>query len=246
MDSKIGVLVVAHGSKETSEWNKLVEKAVEDAEINLPTRIGFLMEEEGIRRAVESFEAEGVERIVAVLFFVSSYGGDQDEVRCILRLKPPKELELHHECQPIKGKVKIALTPGMDDHPLIAEILMERALELSRKPEDDGVFLIVHGTRSKRAASIVRDRMNSLATQIKSSGGFRDVKFGLTVEYPYSKEESTERIRELISHEKSKVEGSMIILPHFLSDGFFNRKEIPKIIEGLKCCLLYTSPSPRD
>lgn len=257
---RVGVLIVTHGGSLTDEWGELFLEAIREAAIPLPTKIAWLLPgklaiptlsakikslvQGKLDEALESLEAEKLEKIVVVSFFVSSYGTEQDRLKYLLGLEPVPEggpdCQGFDSRQILKPKEKIVLTPGMDDHPLVVEILLERALELTREPKNDAILII---TRRSTARYLEQKKisLNSLADKLKEQGGFRDVRFGFVLDIKQSfvpdsiRNEETNNIQETVAVLNANVKGSVIVLPLFLSDGTLNREEVPRIIAGLGC-----------
>lgn len=73
VEETTGVLVVAHGSNEAS-WNQTVQQAVEQVRLPYPVELGFLeFAEQDIHAAVKKLEEQGVNKIIAIPLFISSY-----------------------------------------------------------------------------------------------------------------------------------------------------------------------------
>lgn len=256
----IGVLIVTHGGTLSEEWGELFLNAIHDAAIPLPTRVAWMVKgkfaiptlsarvrslvEGNLSEALASFESEKLNKIVAVPFYLFSYGQEQDRVKYILGIKPIPEggtgLPGFDRSQILKHKAKIVMTPGMDNHQLIVEILLERAMELSRNPESDAILIIAKRPGAEILSKNKTD-MSVLANKLKEQGKFKEVRFGfiLEVKRTYLPDsignEEVKNIKDTIALLKTKVEGNVIVLPLFMSDGVMNRVEIPKIIEGLGC-----------
>ncbi|RJQ39772.1 MAG: hypothetical protein C4555_02570 [Dehalococcoidia bacterium] len=258
--NEIGVLVVTHGGTLTEQWGELFLEAVQKAEIPCPTRVVWLVKGKfalptlsprvrsliggELGKALAAFESENINKIVVVPFYLFSQGQEQDRIRYTLGLKPlpPSETGLagFGRGGVLKHRAKIVMTPGMDNHPLIIGIILERATELSRKPENDAVVIIAKRPGAESLEQI-RRKMDMLADSMKVGGGFKDVGYGFIMEVKRTYlpdavgDEEAKNTREIISRLKTKVSGNVIVLPLFLSDGIMNRLEIPRLIEGLEC-----------
>lgn len=46
---------------------------------------------------------------------------------------------------PVKSPVPIRMTPALNDHPIVAEILTNRARSISRNPEEEAIIIVAHG-----------------------------------------------------------------------------------------------------
>jgi sirohydrochlorin ferrochelatase len=254
----IGAMIVTHGGSLVDEWGELFLNSIDDAGITIPTEVAWLIQGDlaspnlserikslikgGVRGAVDSLESKGIDKIVVVSYFVSSYGSEQDRLKYILGLMPIPEggvgLKGFDLSQVLKPKAKIYLTPAMDDHQLVVDTLFERAKELTKKPEDDAVLIVTRRSPASKSEQ-KKENMNVLSNKLKNKGRFKEVTFEFLSDKflmpGFSADEDSNKIKETIALLKSKVEGSVIVLPLFLSDGSLNREGVPKIINGLGC-----------
>jgi sirohydrochlorin cobaltochelatase len=135
-----GVLVIAHGSSKP-EWVQLVDEAVSRVRLDLPVEIGFLELVPGraIADAIQSLRRRGVDEIIAVPLFVSSGSTHIEEIGYLLGVISKPRLPFKEK--PIPLEIPVHYTPAMDGHPLIGEIVTERARKLSQRPEEEVVVL---------------------------------------------------------------------------------------------------------
>ncbi|MBA4542832.1 MULTISPECIES: sirohydrochlorin chelatase [Thermoactinomyces] len=219
---KRGILVIAHGSSKP-EWVQLVDEAVSRVEVDLPVATGFLEMVEGrtILDGIRALETAGVTEIIAVPLFVSSGSTHIVEIGYYLGLVSEPQIETEGERLPIKAQVR--MTDAMDDHPLIAEILLERARELSEQPQQEALLLVGHGSELPGFKEKWENSMNSLARQLQEKMGFR--KTACATLHPDSVREKAEALRRTFSR--------VIVLPLFLSEGYFTRKVVPGRLQGL-------------
>lgn len=123
-----GVLVIAHGSRNLA-WVHLVERVVLEAKLPYPVEIGFLelVDGKSIPEAIRHLESKGVIRAFVVPLFVSSGSTHIDEIQYVLGLKPVPVVKT--ELQRIPTSLHFHWCPPFDDHPLVADILVERIEE---------------------------------------------------------------------------------------------------------------------
>lgn len=254
----IGAMIITHGGSLVEEWGELFLNSIQDAGITIPTEVAWLIQGDvaspnlserikslikgGVRGALESLESKGIDKIVVVSYFVSSYGSEQDRLKYILGLMPIPDggtgLKGFDASQVLKPKAKIYLTPAMDDHQLVVETLLERAKELTQKPKNDAVLIVTRRSPASKSEQ-KKENMNILVNKLKKRGGFKDVRFEFLSDKflmpGFGGNEDSDKIKETIALLKSKVKGSVVVLPLFLSDGSLNREGVPKIIKGLGC-----------
>ncbi len=87
MAEKIGVLVIAHGSR-SKQWVRLVDDAAKQVKTDHPLTVGFLELVKGrkIQDGIDALEAQGVNRIFAIPLFASSGSKHIEEIRFMLGL----------------------------------------------------------------------------------------------------------------------------------------------------------------
>lgn len=124
------------------------------------------------------------------------------------------------------------MTGALDDSILVAEILLERAKELSINPVKETVILVGHGPNDERENELLLGDMKKLARYIHERGGFREVK-AATWRSDAPKEIRNKAIHELRTMvEVSGKDGGVIVVPHLLAPGGVEG-EIVDALEGL-------------
>ncbi len=221
MMKKTGVLVIGHGSSSAS-WVTLVDQAMSRLDVPVPVVTCFLELVEGrlIEDGVRALEAQGVERILAVPLFVASGSTHIDEIGYMLGVYDA--IELDEELERIDTTAEIVYCPAMDDHPLIADILLERARELSIDPSEEVIMLVGHGADEGKYHRVWEEVLQRLAVTIRRNGGFKAATYGTM--HP-----DNVRQRALAVTRKNRT----IVIPLFLSEGYFTKQVIPSRLEGL-------------
>lgn len=241
----IGVLVLAHGGPSTKLikneenkydklplWNKMVIDAVKPLEKKYNIEIAFGMADpETIQAATDRLEEKGAKKIVAVPLFISSYSSIIENTAFILGLRKRTKTS-QKELTSIKSNVEFAMTSAIDSHPLIAEILLDRATELSKNPNDETVIIIGHGPNDPVQNEKWLNGMMILASFVKEKGDFKDVKV-TTLRDDASKEireKATMILREMVM--MASLKGNVIVLPHLIARGGIE-SGIPERLKGL-------------
>jgi hypothetical protein len=149
-----------------------------------------------IQAAVDRLAARGVTEIVAVPLFVSSWSSviTSTEYLLGLRAEAPAALAVYakmnhaqpaptatagsiaagHDSHnmaadgttPVKSPVPIRMTPALNDHPIVAEILASRARSISRKSGAEAVVIVAHGPNEEDDNRRWLADMRSLAARI--------------------------------------------------------------------------------
>ena len=262
-ENKVGVLILAHGGDQN--WNAEVEKAADAIRKTNPVAVAFGMAtKRTIQPAVDSLIKSGVEEIVAVPLFISSHSSVITSTEFLLgaRAEAPKALAIfakmnhghsggghagHNMTEdpsfdpltPVESKVPIKMAAALDAHPIVAEILLSRALEISKDPANEVVILVAHGPVSDEENQLWLNNMAKLADEIKAESKFARIDY-LTVRDDAPKEirdRATAELRDTVQKALNEKRG-VLIVPLLLSYGGIE-KGIQKRLEGLD----YTMPN---
>ncbi|MFN3532185.1 MAG: sirohydrochlorin chelatase [Candidatus Brocadia sp.] len=124
------------------------------------------------------------------------------------------------------------MTGALDDSMLVAEILLERANELSTDPTKETVILVGHGPNNEKENRLWLNDMEKLAWFVHGKGGFKEVRVA-TWRSDAPKEIRDRAIQELRTMvQTSGKEGTVIVVPHLLSSGGVEG-EIVNALKGL-------------
>ena len=259
-DHNIGVLILAHGG--SSEWNQMVVDAAETVSDQYSTEIAFGMANpHTMQAAITSLEEKGVRKIVVVQLFISSYSfiPRQNEYLLGLREKmsqPPiimnhgshsgNNVKHHSMDDPwanpsssfprLNHNSEIVLIDPLNDHHLVAEILLENARELSEHKESEVLILVGHGPVKETDNTEWVKKMESLSHQIRElSGGNNSFKmiYSITVRDDADEQiynQAKENLRLLVR--QSSYYNTVIVVPLLLSRGGVEQG-IVKRLEGL-------------
>lgn len=252
----IGVLVLAHGSM-NKDWNSSIQEVTNPLKENYFVEIAWGMANAlNMQPAISKLEQKGVNTIVVVQLFVSSYSPIIRQNEFLLGLRDsladaPMPMMIHdmenhrmtmkmpENLQPleINPNIKIILTKPLDDHPLVAGILMDRIEQLSINPSKETILLVAHGPNSESDNDNWIKTSESLAEQIKdfqvnNGDAFQDI-ISLTV-----RDDADEEIHEQAKQEfranviEANRKGDAIVIPLLLSQGGVEKKYLSRL-EGL-------------
>ena len=170
---RTGVLLLAHGG--AASWNERVLAVAKEADATQPTEVAFGMASRAsIQGAVDRLTARGVTEIVAVPLFVSSHSSviTSTEYLLGLRADAPADLaifaKMNHAghgaatadphaahvdpaspivdpASPITVTQPVRIRPAFNRHPLIGQIVADRASAMSTAPASEAVILVAHG-----------------------------------------------------------------------------------------------------
>ena len=270
-----GVLLLAHGGNPdwNAQVTKLAQsvdrtKPTEVA-FGMATRAN-------IQSAVDRLKARGVTDIVAVPLFVSSWSSVITSTEYLLgqRMEAPPELALFakmshstpeashgaggHDAHgghaagapdptsPVTTTLPIRMTPALNDHPVVAEILTSRASSISKNAAEEAIVIVAHGpTKDAENQRWLKD-MSSIAERVKLSGTFASVdSMTLRDDAPKPiRDKATADLREIV--QKRITQGRrVLILPLLVSFGGIERG-LRERLEGLSFSMPATGLVPDD
>lgn len=249
----IGILLLAHGGSQN--WNNKVNELAAEVNRSRPTEVAFGMaNKHTMEEAIQRLAARGVRQIVAVPLFISSHSSviTSTEYLLGLRQEAPPDLasfaRMDHAqgdshammmdasfdpTSPIKSPVPLRMTSALDRHPLVAEILLARARNISKEPKSEVVIIVAHGPVPDDDNAKWLADMQSLAAAMRRTSSFKRIEY-LTV-----RDDAPEEVRAKATAElRSIVEGAtgdgnrVLVVPLLLSYGGIELG-IKKRLEGL-------------
>ena len=242
VEARQGILLLAHGGR--GEWNRKVLDLAAQVDADRPVEVAFGMaNKRTIQDAVDRLAARGVEGIVAVPLFVSSHSSVFRATEYLLgsRDDAPPQLQAFARMgarmsargdagetgdpgfdwtTPVETPAPIAMTPALDAHAIVADVLASRAADVSRTPEEEVVVLVAHGPGSAEDNALWLDNMRRLAERMGPRAAFRRIEY-LTV-----RDDASEPVRaQATAALRTVVEGvaqegaAALIVPLLLSYG---------------------------
>jgi sirohydrochlorin ferrochelatase len=220
-EKKVGILILARGVDppgEVSTWDKHVMEAVKPIQETYATELVFGMDEKPLQEAVNRLESRGATKILAVPLYISSHSPVVQKLKYLLGVTPiPPERQ--QELKPITVKADLHMTHAIEHDPFAAEIVLDRAREISTNPSNETVILVGHGPLTKLSETMWLRSMWTLATFTKEMGGFKEAKVA-TVMFgapPEIKEKATKDLRAMI--EEDSKEGTVLVVPCMIAPG---------------------------
>ncbi|MBO6523940.1 MAG: hypothetical protein JJ971_08950 [Balneolaceae bacterium] len=251
---EIGVLLLAHGSMDKN-WNNSIEEVAAPLKEDYHLEVAWGMANAlNMQPAIDKLEEKGVKTIVAVQLFVSSYSPIIRQNEYLLGIRDsladaPMPMMIHdmknhrmtvtmpENLQPLNFNADIILTNPLDDHELVAEILLDRIEKLSIDPSKETVLLVAHGPNRESDNDMWIKTSNSLANQINrlqvtNGESFKDI-ISLTVRDDADEathEKARQEFRKAVI--KADQNGDALVIPLLLSQGGVEKKYLSRL-EGL-------------
>jgi len=267
-----GVLLLAHGG--SAQWNGHVNDLAAAIGASQPVEVAFGMaSRRTIQAGIDRLTQRGVTSIVAVPLFVSSWSSVITSTEYLLGLRPemPRDLaifakmdhrahgapaaEAHAEhvapapdpTSPVVSPVPVRMGPALNRHPLVGQILADRARSISTAPATEAVILVAHGPVPDDDNRRWLDDMSVLAEQVRASAPYAAV-HALTVRDdagPALREAATRELRGLVERE-TEAGRRVLVVPHLLAFGGIEQG-IRKRLDGLSYVMAGQAimPDPR-
>lgn len=265
-ENKTGVLLLAHGGNKN--WNEEVMKVASVVDKTAPVEVAFGMaSKRTIQSAIDKLIARGAREIIAVPLFVSPHSSviTSTEYLLGLRSEAPPEVAIfarmdhghggHEEHKPdpsfnpttpVKSPVPIKMRDALGRHPLVADILLARTLEISREPAHEVVVVVAHGPVTDESNAKWLGDMSVLVERMRQSSKFKRIEY-LTV-----RDDAPAPIRDKAAAELRAVvakatdeNARVLIVPLLLSYGGIEGG-IKKRLEGLDYVIANRALLPDD
>lgn len=244
-DKTTGVLVLAHGThahgdhaahapETVPSWNAAVLNAVQPLKSKYPLEVAFGMADpETIKESVRKLEEKGVRDVVVVPLFISSHSPIIGNSRYILGLQQELALTTDVGALPrIDSKVRFTMTKALDDSPLVAETLLERAKDMSVNPDRETIILVGHGPNDENENRLWLNDMRKLASLVQEKWRFKEVLAATwrSDAQKSIKDKAVQELRRMV--ETAGKDGWVIVVPHLLASGGVEG-EIADALKGL-------------
>lgn len=223
---KPGILVISHGSHEP-EWVNLVDTAVYNAAEGLeaPVVSSFLEIVHGrlIQDGIDELEKQGVTKLLVLPLFVSSGSTHVEEISQAFGFPPLAGFR--GDLSEFRVQANVTYGYPIDDDPELVELLLENVSELSCGLDKAALLLIGHGSKVPFFYERWRKGLFSLAERLRTLGGFAYADFATLLP-----DEASIKLAEI---KRVRPDDAVIVVPVFLSEGYFTKHVIPSRLKGL-------------
>ncbi|MCA1561172.1 MAG: hypothetical protein LC753_17875 [Acidobacteria bacterium] len=147
---------------------------------------------------------------------------------------------------PVNSSVPIRMTPALNDHPIVADILTSRALSISRTPPEEAVVIVAHGPNGDEENRRWLADMESLAGRIMRTEKFAAVDY-LTLRDDAPKpvrDQATAELRVLVTKHVEAGRRALVV-PLLISFGGIERG-LRERLEGLTYTMASAALMPDD
>lgn len=217
----LGVIFMPHGSD--YNWNRTMMDAIDELRDDYLIEHAFSMgDAELIERATRKLEKRGATAITVLRIF-SLESSFKESIEFTLGLRENMGhggMMMHGMGMPprVMSGSEFYTTGGLEDSPLFAEALLDRAIELSDDPEKETVILVGHGTRTEEGNNRWMENLETISAHMEKTAtekgyNFRDFKFeNWREDWPDMREKHIANVRSMVT-EASEDGGTAIVVP---------------------------------
>jgi len=176
---KIGVLILAHGFRDKGD--AVFRETIQPVADVFPTAIAFGMSmamSQHIQFALDDLAAAGAEEIVVI---PATSASENDMMRQWQYIFGLRDVGDYAQVPQVKTNTKIYFRSAPDDDPLIAEIMMDFADEVSVDPSNELVIIASHGPTRANDNEHDLKMLANLAKMVQEDGGYSEV-IGVTLQ----------------------------------------------------------------
>jgi sirohydrochlorin cobaltochelatase len=173
------VLVLIHGFGETGD--RVMTEAVQPMATIFPAAMSAgmsMMGSDHIQQSIDDLTAAGAKTIIVVPMASSRRNSLIYQWQYIFGLR---EHGAYYDVPRVQTDERVILADPPAGHPLITQIVLDHALEMSTDPENEVVFIIAHGPVYEKENQEQLAAMAVQARRIQELGGFSSVE-GVTLQ----------------------------------------------------------------
>lgn len=218
----LGVVFMPHGSD--YNWNRTMMDAIAELHDEYMIEYAFSMGDPTlINNAVKKLEQRGATAVTVLrIFSLESSFQEATEYTLGLRSHMGHGGMMHGMMGGMPPRVQSSsvfyTTGGLEDSPLFAEALLDRAIGLSENPEKETVILVGHGTRTEEGNTRWLNNLESITAHMEKTAeekgyNFRDFKFeNWREDWPDLRDMHIENVRNMVK-EAGEDGGTAIVIP---------------------------------
>jgi sirohydrochlorin ferrochelatase len=206
-----GILILMHGFRE--QGDKIFRDQVQSIGNIFPTSMGVgmaMMMSEHIQVGLDDLKAAGARDIVVVPVTSS---GTNELYRQWLYIFGKQDKPEFASVPRVKTDATLHFVAPPGDNPLVAEILLDHAKQISQDPGKELVIIAGHGPSSAEDNAEELRVLSGLARIVKQDGGFADVR-GMTLQDdapPEIREANVAKMREVVEAAAKKGQRVLVV-----------------------------------
>lgn len=201
---KYGLLAIDHGSKGLKRVN-VVRELMKGVKLDVPVALAFAEhppENESIMAGMDKLLQEGVNHVIVVTLFTEPTIDHDEAVEAVYEALETSEQTEILQNAPKHMDIRITVTGPIDNHPLIAGLVLDRAREVNEEENEEVLVISRWGSWTYFEHGEIYAR--SLAEQVKAISNFKDVRYG------FMGYQGSPNIRQAV--EEAAHDGSVIVV----------------------------------
>jgi len=220
---EVGILALAHGY--TDEGNVQWMEKFDSVSESYPTAYGLgmaMMGGEHIQRAIDGLEAAGAKTILVL----RTETGEANSLVYQWEYVFGRRDEASYLAGPrVETEANIIWGPSPTAHPIMADIMLDHAKELSTDPANEMVMIMGHGAMTKKENDMDLEILSKHAAQMKDKGGFQDVKYWNVQDDlpPEGRAANVTKIRDMIQEAKDQGRDVIVVTNVLTQSGVMGR-----------------------
>ena len=212
----IGVVIMPHGA--TKPYNDAVEKTIEPLKKKYNVEMAYGMGDAiAIQNAISKLEKQGVKKIIFVRMYpTSDHLKEKTDYILGLSQKIPEQWDGLISPQ-IRSSAIIDTFGGYEEDNLIAEIYLDRIKEISKKPAEETIVLLAHGSGDDQLEILRKKKMGNHINWIQKQFNpkFKNIKdISLREDWPDKREKALKEIKNII--DEGNKNGKVIVISNRL------------------------------
>jgi hypothetical protein len=219
----VGILALAHGYSE--QGNQQWMEKFDSVSREYPTGYGLgmaMMSADHIQKAIDGLEAAGAKKILVL----RTETGDTNSLNYQWQYIFGRRDESSYLSVPrVTSSAEIIWGPSPTAHPIMGEIMLEHAQQLSSDPSNEMVIIMGHGAMTPKENEMDLAIMAKHAERIKESGGFKEVKgWNVQDDLPADKRAvNVAKIRGWIKEARDQGMDIIVVTNALTQSGIMNR-----------------------
>ena len=220
---EVGILALAHGY--TDEGNVQWMEKFDSVSKTYPTAYGLgmaMMGGEHIQRAIDGLEAAGAKTI---LILRTETGEANSLVYQWEYIFGRREESAYLSGPRVTSNAEIIWGPSPTAHPIMADIMLDHAKQLSTDPDNELVMIMGHGAMTPKENQMDLEILSKHAARIKDKGGFQDVKYWNVQDDlpPDGRAANVTKIRNMIQEAKDQGMDVIVVTNVLTQSGVMGR-----------------------
>jgi hypothetical protein len=220
MTGDVGVLILSHGVGENSD--RMFTEALAPVAESWPTAVSFgmaMMMSSQLQSSVDDLVARGAKTIVLVPTAVTEHNSLTRQWQYIFEMYDDYS---YLDVPQVETDARIIMAAHFDDHPLITEILLDHAAEVSTNPENEVVIIVAHGPEDMEDNELDLAITQAHVDRFKAETNYSDVKI-INIQddaYPPIRASNVKKLRRWINSAQRAEKEVIVLVCSSASHGF--------------------------